>query len=168
MTLPEEHCILHHIPSDPLISLPVLPKHPPDFISSEKFTEERRDKMKINPLGFLWPEEENLVLFLIKAQEEVIAWDPTKHGNFRKDYFKPIIILTVPHTPWVKHNIPIPPRIYDEFIRIIKEKIKIGVYQRSNSSYWLKWFCILKKDGKPLQIIHDLQPLNVVTVNDSG
>ena len=35
----------------------------------------------------------------IKAQEEVIAWDPTEHGNFRKDYFKPIIIPTVPHTP---------------------------------------------------------------------
>jgi len=30
--------------------------------------------MNINPLGFLWLEEEKLVLFLIKAQEEVIAW----------------------------------------------------------------------------------------------
>jgi len=26
--------------------------------------------MNINPSGFLWPEEEKLVLFLIKAQEE--------------------------------------------------------------------------------------------------
>ena len=106
--------------------------------------------MNINLLGFLWLEEEKLVLFLIKAQEEVIAWDPTECVNFRKDYFEPIIIPTVPHTPWVKCNIPIPPRIYDEVIRIIKEKIKIGVYERSNSSYWSKWFCILKKDGKSL------------------
>src|SRR5882724_6190185 len=30
-TLPEEHHILCRIPSDPLISLPVLPKHPLDF-----------------------------------------------------------------------------------------------------------------------------------------
>src|SRR5882724_11658259 len=132
MTLPEQHCILHCIPSDPLISLPVFPKHPPDFIPSENFTEERRDKMKINLLGFLWLEEEKLVLLLIKAQE-VIAWDPTKCGNFRKHYFEPIIIPTVPHMPWVKHNIPIPPGIYDEVIRIIKEKIKIGIYERSNS-----------------------------------
>jgi len=106
--------------------------------------------MKINSLGFLGPEKEKLVLFLIKAQEEAIAWDPTEQGNFSKDYFKPIIIPTVPHTPWVKCNIPIPPRIYDEVVRIIKEKIKIGIYERSNSSYWLKWFCILKKDGKSL------------------
>src|SRR5882724_10750964 len=75
-TLPEEHHILRHIPSDPLISLPVLPKHPPDFTPSEKFTKERREKMNINRSGFLWLEEEKLVLFLIKAQEEVIAWDP--------------------------------------------------------------------------------------------
>jgi len=61
----------------------------------------------------------------------VIAWDQTERGNFRKDYFEPIIIPTVPHTPWVERNIPIPPRIYDEVIRIIKEKIKIGVYERS-------------------------------------
>jgi len=167
MTLPEEHCILHCIPSDPLISLPVLPKHPPDFIPSEKFTEERREKMKMNLLGFLWPEEEKLVLFLIETQEEAISWDPTEHGNFGKDYFKPIIISTVPHTPWVECNIPIPPGIYDEVIRIIKEKLKIGIYERSNSSYQLKWFCVLKKNGKSLQIIHDLQSLNAVTVKDS-
>jgi len=49
-------------------------------------------------LGFLWLEEEKLVLFLIRAQEEAIAWDPTECGNFRKDHFKPIIIPTVPHT----------------------------------------------------------------------
>src|SRR5882724_12565631 len=105
-----------------------------------------------------------LVLFLIKAQEEVIAWALKKRGNFRKDHFELIIIPTVPHMPWVEHNIPIPPGIYDEDVRIIKKNIKIGIYERSNSSYWSKWFCILKKDGKSLQIIHDLQPLNAVTV----
>src|SRR5882724_627688 len=51
---------------------------------------------------------------------------------------------------------------------MIKEKIKIGVYERSNSSYQSKWFCVLKKDGKSLQIVHDLQPLNAVTIQDSG
>src|SRR5882724_6581147 len=124
--------------------------------------------MNINMLGFLWPEEEQLVLFLTKAQEEVIAWDPTKRGNFRKDYFELIIIPTVPHMPWVERNISIPPGIYYEVVRIIKEKIKIGVYERSNSSYQSKWFCILKKDGKSLRIVHDLQPLNVVMVKDPG
>ena len=88
--------------------------------------------------------------------------------KLQENYFEPIIIPTVPHTPWVECNIPIPPGIYDKVVRIIKENKKIGIYERSNSSYQSKWFCVLKKDGKSLQIIHDLQPLNVVTFKDSG
>jgi len=52
-TLPKEYRILCHIPSSPLLSLPLLPKHPPDFIPSEKFTKEWMEKMNINPSGFL-------------------------------------------------------------------------------------------------------------------
>src|SRR5882672_12016237 len=62
--------------------------------------------MDINPSAFLWPEEEKLVLFLIQAQEAAIAWDPTEHGNFQKDYFELVVIPTVEHIPWVERNIP--------------------------------------------------------------
>ena len=85
MTLPEEYHIVQRIPSNPLLSLPILPTHPPDFIPSEKFTQECMEKMNIILLGFLWPDEEKLVLFLIKAQEEGIAWDVSEWGNFQKD-----------------------------------------------------------------------------------
>jgi len=78
-------------------------------VPSEKFTKEWMEKMDINPSGFLWLEEHNLVLFLIKEQEAAIAWDPSEWGNFRKDYFKSIVIPTVEHISWVKQNIPIPP-----------------------------------------------------------
>ena len=139
----------------------------PDFIPSAKFTSEHREKMAINASSFLWKEEENLVLFLIKAQEDSIAWDASEQGSFMANYFNPIVIPTIEHVPWVEQNIPIPPGIYDEVIHILKEKISVGVYERSNSSYQSKWFCILKKDGKSLRIIHNLQPLNVVTIKDS-
>ena len=85
-----------------------------------------------------------------------------------KDYFDPVVIPTIEHIPWVEQNIPIPPGIHDEVIRILKEKIRVGVYKRSNSSYQSKWFCVLKKDGKSLCLVHDLQPLNTVTIKDSG
>jgi len=62
------------IPSDPLLSLQLLLKHPPDFTPSEKFTKEQMEKININPSGFLWLEEHKLVLFLIKEQEAAIAW----------------------------------------------------------------------------------------------
>ena len=91
--------------------------------------------MNSNLSGFLWPEEHKLVLFLIKKQEAAIAWDTSECRNFRKDYFEPLVILTVEHIPWVELNITIPPGIHNEVIRIIKGKIKIGVYEGSSLSY---------------------------------
>src|SRR5882724_10337040 len=123
------------IPSDPLLSLPILTTHPPDFILSEKFTQKCREKMNINMSGFLWLDEEKLVLFLIKAQEEGIAWDTSEWGNFQKDYFDPVVIPTIEHIPWVEQNISIPLGIYDEVVKILKENIQVGVYERSNSTY---------------------------------
>src|SRR5882724_10851061 len=124
--------------------------------------------MNINMSSFLWPEEEKLVLFLINTQEEGIAWDVSEHGIFWRAYFDPVVIPTIEHIPWVAHNIPIPPGISNEVVRILKEKIRVGVYERSNSADSSKWFCVLKKDGKSLWLVHDLQPLNTMTIKDSG
>jgi hypothetical protein len=73
----------------------------------------------------------------------------------------------VEHVPWVLKNIPILPGKYNEIIRIIKDKIASGVYEPSNSSYRSCWFCVYKKDGKSLHIVHDLQPLIAVAIKDS-
>jgi hypothetical protein len=65
-------------------------------------------------------------------------------------------------------NIPIPPGIYERVIEIIRDKMAAGVYEPSNSSYRSRWFCVLKKDGSSLRLVHDLQPLNKVTIQDSS
>jgi len=57
--------------------------------------------MNITVSCFLWPKEENLVLFLIKVQEEGIAGDTSEFGNFQKDYFDPVVIPTINHILWV-------------------------------------------------------------------
>ncbi|SJL17284.1 uncharacterized protein ARMOST_20831 [Armillaria ostoyae] len=101
-------------------------------------------------------------------QEQAFAWDNTESGHFQEDFFPPIDIPVVPHTPWVLKNIPIPPGIYEEVCQIIKSKIDAGVYQPSNSLYRSRWFCVIKKDGKRLQLVHSLEPLNAVTITHSG
>ena len=53
-------------------------------------------------------------------------------------------------------------------VEIIKNKIQLEIYKPSNSSYRSHWFYVLKKDGKALHIVHNLQPLNAVTIKDSG
>ena len=73
----------------------------------------------------------------------------------------------VSHVPWEYRNIPIPPGIRDKVIQFLKSKIEAGVYEASQSSYRSRWFCILKKNGS-LRLIHDLQPLNKISIRDAG
>jgi hypothetical protein len=74
----------------------------------------------------------------------------------------------IPHVPWVEKNIPIPPGLRDQICDIINDKRGAGVYEPSNSSYRSRWFCVLKKDGKSLRIVHSLEPLNKVTIQHLG
>ena len=91
-----------------------------------------------------------------------------EHGLFHEDFFPPVEIPTIPHKLWAQRNIPILPGIYDEVCRLIKVKIDAGVYEPLNSSYRLRWFCVVKKDGKSLWVVHSLEPLNQVTIKHTG
>ena len=100
---------------------------------------------RIHDDEFLWPEERNLLHHLMMEHQDGFAWTDAERGQFREDFFPPVEIPTIPHTPWVLRNIPIPPGIYDEVCRIIKSKLDAGVYEPSNSSYRLRWFTVVKR-----------------------
>jgi hypothetical protein len=53
-------------------------------------------------------------------------------------------------------------------VKIIKAKIASGVYEPSSSSYRSSWFCVPKAEKGALRIVHNLQPLNAVTIKDAG
>jgi hypothetical protein len=134
-----------------------------------RYTQERKEQFDQVHVGdFLLPEEKKLMHQFMCLQNEVFAWNDLEQGHFHEDFFPPIEILTIPHKPWAQRNIPILPGIYDEVCCIIKCKIDAGVYEPSNSSYRSKWFCIAKKDGKLLHIVHSLEPLNKVTIKHAG
>jgi hypothetical protein len=119
--------------------------------------------MDINWYKFLWPEEERLAQHVLKTNEHALAWTEAECGCFHDDYLSPVKIPTIAHTPWVQKNIPIPTGIMDEVIDLFKQKVAAGVYEPSDASYRSRWFCVKKKNGS-LQIVHDLQPLNAVTI----
>ena len=66
-------------------------------------------------------------------------------------------IPTIQHMPWVVRNIPIPAAIQQD-----------AIHEPLTTAYCSCRFCILKGDGKSLQLVHDLQPLNVVTIRDAS
>jgi hypothetical protein len=165
--MPEKYWTIRRIPKDPLLTLLQILKDPPDFQPTEKFMQERLDKMDINKDNFMWPDEECLCIVLIGLQQDGVTWDTTERSSFREDYFEPIIIPTIEHVPWVE-NIPVPPGIYDKVIAVLKEKLAVSVYEPLNSSYQSCWFCVVKKDGTSLRLVHNLHLLNAVTIWDAG
>ena len=134
-TLPEEFWIVQRIPSDPLANLPILLTHPPEFKPGEHYMKKQKEAMLVNKHGFLWPEEEKLVHYLIKVHEYAFAWNENEKGKFSDEYFNPVVIPTVEHIPWVLRNIPILPGIYNCIIEVIKHKIRMGVFESLNLSY---------------------------------
>ncbi len=166
-TFPEEARVRRTIPREPLLSLVPLPIRPPDFIPTARLTEERMRELNVNQDGFLWPEEEKLFKHVLALNEATLPYDEKDRGTFSQEYFSDYIMPVVSHTPWEYKNIPIPPGIRDKVIQFLRSKIEAGVYEASQSSYRSQWFCILKKNGT-LRLIHDLQPLNKVSIRDAG
>src|SRR6201999_3250535 len=168
-TLPGEFRIERTIRGDPLEGMPEMNPKPRDFEPTGRYTAERKEIIdKAHPGDFLWEEERKLVHNIMMDYNHAFAWEDSERGRFREDFFPPLKIPVVEHVPWVLRNIPIPPGIYDEVCKIIKKKINAGVYEPSNSSYRSQWFCVLKKDGKSLRIVHSLEPLNKVMIAHSG
>ncbi len=85
---------------------------------------------------------------------------------FSQKYYPNYVIRTVPHHPWQRKPIRLPQSRCEEVIRIMKEQMSSGKYEPSSASYQSTFFAVEKKGGA-LQVVHDLQPLNAVTVRDA-
>jgi len=166
-TLPEHYRVVRRRPEDPLLTLSPLPTHPPPFTPGDRLTDERVADLQLDKSGFLWPEELLLLLHILKVNELALAWTEAEKGRFKNEYFSPVVIPTIEHIPWVHRNIPIPTGILDDVIEIFKDKVAAGVYEPSDAPYRSRWFCVPKKNGK-LRLVHDLQPLNQVTIKNTA
>jgi hypothetical protein len=149
-----------------LLSLLPLLTHPPLFTPGAWLMQERLDDLNINRYQFLWPEEEKLAQHILKLNERALTWTEAECSWFHDDYFSPVKIPTVMHTPWVHRHLPILTGIFDDIIDLFK-KIAAGVYEPSDASYKSHWFCVRKKNDS-LWIVHDLQPLNAVTIRNTA
>ena len=166
-TLPENFRIIRRHHPDPLAGMPPLPTHPPDFVPTGRFTQERRDKMALGK-GLLLPEEIKLAEWIVCTHNTAFAWEDNERGAFNPSYFEPIRIPHIAHVPWALRQGPIPRGILDQVTQLIQSKWKSGVYEPSSSSYNSRWFCVLKKDKKSLRLVHSLEPLNAVTIKNAA
>jgi hypothetical protein len=167
--LPPEYRIIREIKGDPLKGLPEIPLDPPEFEPGQRYGLDQWEIVeRQHNTGFLTEREMKIIHWMFKEHKMAFAWNEEQKGSFRRDFFPPVKMQVIPHVPWVDKNIPIPPGLRDQICDIINDKHSAGVYEPSNASYRSRWFCVLKKDGKSLRIVHSLEPLNKVTIQHSG
>jgi hypothetical protein len=78
-----------------------------------------------------------------------------------------MVIFTVDHVPLNLKSIPIPRAYIPKLIELLKEKVAMGILEPSSAPYSNRWFTVPKKNGA-LRFIQDLQPVNKVTIRNSG
>ncbi|MBW0531541.1 hypothetical protein O181_071256 [Austropuccinia psidii MF-1] len=144
-----------------------LSPNPPLFIGTLRVTEERISMINFGPSGWLSEEETNLLKNVIFLREKAIAFCEEERGILKNSYGKPYEIPVITHEPWQKKPIPIPKFILPQFIELVRERIRTGLYEQSTLSYNSPVFCVEKPNVK-LRIVHDLQDLNKVTIKDAG
>ena len=119
MSVPNEFCIEHNIIGNPLAEILILLPNPPSFTPTGRYTEECMITLQTHHGDFLLPEEMKLLHHLMSLQNKAFAWSDLERGSFKTEYFPPVEIPDIPHTPLIEHNILIPPGIYNEVCTII-------------------------------------------------
>jgi len=127
--------IVRRFPEDPLETLPSISLYPPLFVPGIYLTKERMEGIGLLSNTFLWPEERQLVAQVLQLNKKGLVWDETEKGRFYEDYFSPVKISVQEHVPWARKTLPIPQRIREKVIELIRRKIDSGVYETSYSSY---------------------------------
>ena len=164
-------CLIPPLRRPPLSRQPYctpLTTKPPDWVPGGRLTDERMEMMDFGPEGWLSEEEMKLLRKVLRLREEAISFCPEERGFFKREYGNPYIILVVDHQPWQIKPIPIPQTLRDQFQDLVKERVCTGLYKQSTSSYSSLVFAVLKQDKKMIHIVHDLQRLNSVTIQDAG
>ena len=139
----------------------------PEFTPTWKINEERLKVLDFGPSKWLSEEDMKLMKHVINLRQGILAFGAEERGLLKNTYGKPYIIPVIKHEPWQQRPIPITAEIKNDFIELVRERVKTGLYEQSCSYYSSPVLCVKKQDRK-LRVVHDLQKLNKVTIKDSG
>lgn len=134
---------------------------------SKKLTPERVEGILSKILeGFLTEDETNLLIWVVREKKGAITYDDSERGAFRKEYFPDDVMETIDHVPWKENPIWVPEALKEKMIAMLKAQEESGNLKLSRRSYRSRIFIVLKPSGG-LRVVHDLQPLNKVSVQDA-
>jgi len=131
------------------------------------FTPETLASIHIGDDGLLTLEERARFREVIAKHGKAFAFTDDEIGCVDPKVVAPLVIFTVPHTPWKLKPIPVARAHYDKLLELLRKRIASRCVEPGIGPYANRWFTVPKKDGN-LRFIQDLQPVNKVTIRNTG
>src|SRR5438046_2988851 len=101
--------------------------------------------MKIGS-GFLTPAEKQFFIDILFEYEVIIAFDESEMGLLDPSIEPPVVIHTIPHTPWQQQNLRLLNlMMQDMAMAHVKENLANGVLEFSQGPYRSHYFLVAKK-----------------------
>jgi transposase InsO family protein len=132
-----------------------------------RLTPERLKAMKVGE-GFLSEKEKALFVEILYDYEGAIAFEDSEMGILNPEIEPPAKIHTIPHEPWQQQSLRLPKAMEEKATEIVKERLALGLLEHSQGPYRSRFFLVPKKQPGEYRLINDVQPLNGVTIRDSG
>ena len=104
---------------------------------------------------------------MLERHGKSFAFSPGEIACVDPTIVEPMVIFTVPHVPWNLKPIRVPRAHVPMLMEIFKQKVELGILEPSSAPYSNRWFTVPKKNGT-LRFIEDLQPVNKVTICNTG
>jgi hypothetical protein len=90
--------------------------------------------------------EKNFLTEILYNRKAALAWDFTYYKRMRPEIISLQKIKTISHEIWQMSNFPIPRALKGKVIKMLNNRIKKGILERSESPYRNSWFLAKKKD----------------------
>jgi hypothetical protein len=110
-----------------------------------KLTPGRLAAMKIGN-NFLSLAEKQFFVDMPFEYEGMIAFDESEMGLLHPSIEPPVIVHTIPHTPWQQQNLRLPKAMQDIATAHVNDKLVFGILELSQGPYRSRYFLMEKKN----------------------
>ena len=127
------------------------------------FTDITLRNLKVRGGGFLLPAKEEWFRRMLKRHGKAFALSPEEIVCVDPTVIEPIVIFMVPHVLCNLRPIRVPRAHIPKLMKLLKQKVEMGMLEPSSAPYSNQWFTVPKKNDM-LRFIQNLQPVNKVTI----
>lgn len=105
---------------------------------------------------------------MLYNREEALAWDFSEIGRVKEEVAPPQKIRTVPHEAWQVANFSTPRALLPVVIEMLKERMRVGIYEYCSGPYRNPWFLVKKQSAGKYRLVNAAVEINKRSIRDTN